>query len=103
MKVFKDLVFEKARNGGIGAKIELDNGFVISAIAGENACSSPREDKDSPDDFRSFEVAVFDSNGDWATKQFVACDDVLGWRSRDQINELMLHIQSKDGRVFHKL
>ena len=96
MKVFKDLVFGK-RFSGIGARMDFDNGFSISAIAGRSAYSTPREDKDSPDDFEAFEVAVFGPNGDFATKQFVPDldDDVLGWQSRGQINALMLLIQSK--------
>ena len=97
MKVFKDLVFGDRFGGGIGARMDFDNGFSISVVAGRMAYSTPREEKDSPDDFSSFEVAVFAPNGDWATKQFVPDldDDVLGWQERGQINALMLLIQSK--------
>ena len=97
MKVFKDLVFGDRFGGGIGARMDFDNGFSISVVAGRMAYSTPREEKDSPDDFASFEVAVFAPNGDWATKQFVPDldDDVLGWQERGQINALMLLIQSK--------
>ena len=97
MKVFKDLVFKDKLGGGIGALIDFDNGFSLSVIAGGLAYSTSREDKDSPDDFASFEVAVFAPDGDWATKQFVPDhhDDVLGWQDRGQINALMLLIQSK--------
>ena len=96
MKVFKDLVFGE-RFGGIGARMDFDNGFSISVVAGKTAYSTPREDKDSPDDFAAFEVAVFGPDGGWATKQFVPDldDDVLGWQERGQINALMLLIQSK--------
>jgi len=97
MKVFKDLVFGERLGGGLGARMDFDNGFSISVVAGKMAYSTPREDKDSPDDFLSFEVAVFAPNGDWATKQFVPDldDNVLGWQDRGQINALMLLIQSK--------
>ena len=97
MKVFKDLIFKEKFGGGIGARMDFDNGFSISVIAGKFAYSTPREDKDSPDDFSSFEIAVFAPNGDWATKDFVHDhdDDVLGWQDRGQINALMLLIQSK--------
>ena len=97
MKTFKDLVFGERLGGSLGARMDFDNGFSISVIAGKSAYSTPREDKDSPDDFVSFEVAVFAPNGDWATKQFVPDldDDVLGWQDRGQINALMLLIQSK--------
>ena len=97
MKVFKDLVFGDRFGGGIGARMDFDNGFSISVVAGRMAYSTPREEKDSPDDFSTFEVAVFAPNGDWATKQFVPDldDDVLGWQERGQINALMILIQSK--------
>lgn len=97
MKVFKDLVFKEKIGGGIGANMKFDNGFGISVIAGKMAYSTPREDKDSPDDFTSFEIAVFDPQGNWAIKNFVPDhhDDVLGWQGRGQINALMLLIQSK--------
>ena len=96
MKIFKDLVFKKRHSGGIGAKVDFDNGFSISVIAGKFAYSTPREDKDSPDDFSSFEIAVFGPNGDFVTKDFVLGldNDVLGWQNRGQINALMLLIQS---------
>ena len=98
MKVFKDLVFKEKIGGGIGAKMEFDNGFEISVIAGKMAYSTPRKDQDSPDDFAAFEIAVFDPQGNWATKNFVPDhhDDVLGWQERGQINALMLLVQSKN-------
>ena len=97
MKVFKDLVFEKRFGGDIGARMDFDNGFSISVVAGKMAYSTPREDKNSPDDFVSFEIAVFGPNGDFTRKFFPEDhpDDVLGWQSRGQINALMLLIQSK--------
>ena len=98
MKVFKDLVFKNKWGGGIGAQMNFDNGFTISVQAGSFAYSTPREDLKSPDDFVSFEVAVFGPpNGDFVTKQFVPDlnDDVLGWQDRGQINALMLLIQNQ--------
>lgn len=97
MKTFKDLVFQPHHTGGINSRMEFDNGFSISVVAGKYAYSEPHKDGDSPDDFEAFEVAVFAPNGDWATKQFVPDhhDDVLGWQDRGQINALMLLIQSK--------
>ena len=96
MKVFKDLVFEK-RSTSIGTRMNFDNGFSISVIAGKYAYSTPREDKDSPDDFEAFEVAVFAPDGEFTRKFFPEDhhDDVLGWQERGQINALMLLIQSK--------
>ena len=99
MKVFKDLQFNTSKfSGGIGATMRFDNGFEIGVQAGSFNYSTPREDLKSPDDFVSFEVAVFGPpNGDFVTKQFVpdAHDDVLGWQDRGQINALMLLIQNQ--------
>ena len=98
MKIFSDLVFKDRAHGGIGAHHKFDNGFEISVQAGSFNYSTPRENLKSPDDFTSFEIAVFGPNGDFVTKDFVLGlddDDVLGWQNRGQINALMLLIQSK--------
>ena len=95
MKVFKDLVFHSNPSGGINSRAEFGNGFSISVIAGGMAYSTPREDKDSPDDFASFEVAVFAPDGEFTREFFPedVNDDVLGWQERGQINALMIMIQ----------
>ena len=97
MKTFRDLVFGE-RFGGIGARMKFDNGFEISVVAGKTAYSTPREDKDSPDDFGAFEVAVFAPDGEF-TREFFPNDhyddDVMGWQERGQINALMLLIQNE--------
>ena len=97
MKTFKDLIFTSQKFSGVSATTKFDNGFEISVQAGSFNYSTPREGKDSPDDFSAFEVAVFAPDGNWATKEFVPDldDDVLGWQDRGQINALMLLIQSK--------
>ena len=97
MKTFKDLVFHKNGTGGINSRTDFDNGFSISVIAGGLAYSTPREDKDSPDDFEEFEVAVFAPDGDFTREFFPEDhnDDVMGWQTRADINTLMLLIQSK--------
>ena len=96
MKVFKDLVFGE-RFGGMGARMDFDNGFSISVVAGKTAYSTPREDNTDPDHFSKFEVAVFAPDGDFTREFFPedTDDDVLGWQERGQINALMLLIQSK--------
>ena len=97
MKVFKDLVFHANRTGGINSRMDFDNGFSISVIAGGLAYSTPREDNTDPDHFSEFEVAVFAPDGDFTREFFPedTHDDVLGWQERGQINALMLLIQSK--------
>ena len=97
MKVFKDLVFHANRTGGVNSRMDFDNGFSISVIAGGIAYSTPREDNVDPDFFSAFEVAVFTPDGEF-TREFFPEDhdnDVLGWQSRADINTIMLQIQSK--------
>ena len=98
MKVFKDLEW-RSWQGGVSSSPKFDNGFELSIIAGPGKYSTPRDKGDSPDDFSSFEVAIFNPQGDWATKEFFPNDDVLGWQDRGQINALMLLIQSKNKKV----
>ena len=97
MKTFKDIEFFPSMGGNLKSSTKFDNGFEISVIAGEFAYSTPREDKDSPDDFDKFEVAIFNDEGEFVTSDFVLDldDDVLGWQNRGQINALMLLVQSK--------
>ena len=58
--------------------------------------STPREDKDSPNDFSSFEVAVFAPDGEFTREFFPEnhSDDVMGWQSRADINTILLQIQN---------
>ena len=99
MKTFRDLVFSEKRihTGGINSRMDFDNGFSISVIAGGLAYSTPRKDMDSPDDFETFEVAVFGPNGKFTREFFPEDhnDDVMGWQSRADINTIMLLIQGK--------
>ncbi len=97
MKVFKDLVFSANRTGGVNSRVDFDNGFSLSVIAGGIAYSTPREDNQDPDFFSAFEVAVFNPDGEFTREFFPEdhSDDVLGWQERGQINALMLLIQSK--------
>ena len=97
MKTFKDLVFIANRTGGINSRMDFDNGFSISVIAGGIAYSTPREDSTDPDFFSEFEVAVFTPDGEFSREFFPEDhdNDVLGWQSRADINTIMLLIQSK--------
>ena len=88
MKTFKDVVFKqhKVSKGSIQGLLMLDNGIELSIVAGSFFYSTPRKDLSTPDAFSSFEVAVFDTNGN-----FIPTDsgDVLGWQSREDIDELI--------------
>ena len=97
-KTFKDIQFFPAMGGRLKSLTKFDNGFEISVIAGEHTYSTPPENSLDPDFFSKFEVAVFDSDGYYFTREFFPedhSDDVLGWQTRADINTLMLLIQSK--------
>ena len=93
---FKDLMWSNWQYG-VSSSPKFDNGFELSIVAGPCKYSSPNNVGDSPDDFSSFEVAIFNPQGDWATKEFFPDhnDDVIGWQSREDINNLMDKIQIK--------
>ena len=97
MKTFKDIQFHPSMGGNLKSITRFDNGFELSVIAGEFAYSTPRENNTNPDFFSAFEVAVFNDDGEFVTKDFFQDieDDVMGWQTRADINTLMLLIQSK--------
>tara|TARA_R110000782_G_scaffold4860_2_gene16952 strand:- start:4870 stop:5154 length:285 start_codon:yes stop_codon:yes gene_type:complete len=90
---FKDLMWNSWQNGVSSSEL-FDNGFEMSIVAGPGKYSSPKDEGDSPDDFSSFEVAIFNPQGDWVTKEFFPGhnDDVMGWQSREDINNLIKKI-----------
>jgi len=97
MKTFKDIEFFLGTGNRLKSITKFDNGFELSVIAGEFAYSTPRENNMDPDFFSEFEVAVFNSDGEF-TREFFSedhNDDVLGWQDRSEINTLMLLIQGK--------
>lgn len=86
---FKDLKF-KDNFGGINANHKFDNGWEISVAAGRMAYSTPREDGLDSSAYSSFEVAIFNPNGDFATKDLLqADDDVVGWCGREDVNNMI--------------
>ncbi len=88
MKTFKDVVFKQHRigKGNIQGLLMLNNGIELSIVAGEGMYSSGRTGVrgpvDKPEDCTSFEVAIFDKDGNMN-------DDPLGWQSRENINKLI--------------
>ena len=91
---FRDLEFKPRGFGGVGATQTFDKGITISVQASKVNYSTPKEDLTSPDEFSSFEVAVWGDDGEFITKNFTGDDDVIGWQSRDEINTLLKTIQS---------
>lgn len=94
MITFNDLIF-KDNFGAINAHHTFNNDWVISVAAGRTPYSTPREDLGQPELFSSFEVAIFNSNGDFATEEIFPGNDVLGWKSRDEINSIIILVDEK--------
>ena len=101
---FKDLIF-KDHTHMINAHHVFDNDWEISVSAGVGIYSTPREDiKDpvallllkDPAKFSSFEIAIFNQNGDFATSEVLQIDDdVVGWQGREDINNIIEMIISQ--------
>ena len=96
MTAFKDLKFEK-KWGGVGSHHTFDNGITLSVQAGSGVYSTPRENHLSADDYSSFEIAIWDEKGEWITQDIVPGhnDEVVGWVSRENIDEIISIIESK--------
>jgi hypothetical protein len=90
MKTFKDITFKKHRlgKGNIQGLLMLDNGIELSVVAGNGMYSAGktgvRGAVNDVKDVSSFEVAIFDQDG-----EFIGDDMVLGWKSREDINKLI--------------
>ena len=92
MKAFKDIKFKqhKVGKGAIQGLLKLDNGIEFSVVAGKGMYSTGkggvREAVDKVEDVSTFEVAVFDQDGN-----FIGADNdlVLGWQSRNDIDKLI--------------
>jgi hypothetical protein len=90
MKTFKHLKFKKHTYGLINASYEFPNGFSISVSAGSLPYCNPRKDLDSEKDYSTFEVALLDPDGDFVTGELLqSVDDICGWCSREDINNMM--------------
>lgn len=92
MKTFKDISWKQHSldKGAIQGLLMLDNGIELSVVAGEGMYSAGktgvREAVDNVKDVSSFEVAVFDQDGN-----FIGNDNdmVFGWQSREDIDKLI--------------
>ena len=80
MKTFDDIEWGKhGIPGALQGKLKLDNGLELSVVAGEFMYCSPRENKLSLDEYKSFEVAIFSEHGSML-------GDPDGWQDRDDVN-----------------
>lgn len=98
MKTFNDITFQPHPfSGGIKGQLKFDNGWILSVIAGSGFYSTPGKDLKDPKDFSAFEIAVFTPKGDFGTFDVVedATDDVIGWVTRDGINDIITKITNQ--------
>ena len=92
MKTFKDISWKqhKIGKGNIQGLLKLDNGIELSIVAGTGMYSAGktgvRGPADNVKDVSSFEVAVFDQDGEFIQAEH---DMVLGWQSREDIDKLI--------------
>ena len=95
MTQFKNLIF-KDHNYLINAHHVFDNNWEISVSAGVGAYCTPREDLKNQESFSSFEIAIFNPKGDFATSEVLQIDDdVVGWQGRKDINNIIEMIISQ--------
>ena len=104
VKEFKDLVFKKHIHGGLGSSTKIGD-HTLSVQCGKFVYSSPREDASVTTSFSSFEVGIFDSDGDFVTEKFIDDSEeggVAGWVTRDTINQVINKLVSYVGsQVIH--
>ena len=82
MTQFKDLIF-KDHFHMINAHHVFDNDWEISVSAGFGNYCTPRESNLDSSAYSSFEVAIFNPNGDFATSEVLQVDDdIVGWQGR---------------------
>ena len=97
MKTFKDIEFKTHPHGGGWAGVlEFENKMRLSVVCGEFAYCEPKINLPSHEGYKSFEIAIMDSKGDWATKTFVEGieDNVIGWQDKATIEKLISEIET---------
>lgn len=98
MKTFNDINFTPNKDWGKWSGNLKIGDFILSVVAGERLYSSPRTFEDSVDQYIAFEVAVLNLQTDFVTNLFVDDieDDVLGWQSRNEINDIISRIENHE-------
>jgi len=87
---FSKIIFKQDQMGEWKSTTHFQNGYSMSVIAGVMAYCNPRENLDDPQSYNTYEIAIFDEDGDWVTRRFTdEDDDVCGWLTKAEINDLM--------------
>lgn len=98
---FTDLQFEPHPMGGFGSHTEI-NGHTLSVQCGTRNYCSPRRDLSSPDEYESFEIAIWENveKGPWTTRKFIPDlnDNVAGWLSREEIEEVITKLENHENK-----
>jgi len=97
MKTFKDIEFKIHPNGGGWAGVlEFENKMRLSVVCGDFTYSEPKLNLPAISSYKTFEIAILDSKGDWATKTFIKDieDDVVGWQDRQSIDKIISKIET---------
>jgi hypothetical protein len=97
IKDFVDLDFNAHRttSNAIQAKLDLDNGIEISVVAHKDKQPSSGGLYGNASN-GTYEVAVF-HNDDFVPLS--VADDVIGWQTKDDINDLMSKLQGNADKV----
>jgi hypothetical protein len=87
IKTFDTLKFVPHPNGmgGVQCIVNTDNGFTISIVGGPSLYG---------DGVNTFEVACWKSDGDQPWVKLSPHDDVVGHRTKDEVMEIILNIES---------
>ena len=94
MKTFEDIEWKKHQLGPgfIQGLLMLDSGIELSIVAGSGMYSNSKAGVSKPvdimkiDEIVSFEVCIFNDDSFLEAMD----DEVLGWQSREDINELII-------------
>lgn len=87
---FSKIIFRRDQMGEWKSQTHFQNGYSISVVAGQMAYCNPRQNLEDPQSYFTYEIAIFDEDGDWVTRRFIdEGDDVCGWLTKDEINEIM--------------
>jgi hypothetical protein len=88
MLEFKDISWKAHSAGeGIMGSLVLNEVFTLSVVAGPAMYCTPKTKGTSPEEYSSFEVAIFED------EEFM--ENPRGWQDRDEINKLIEELLNK--------
>jgi hypothetical protein len=97
MSTFDDIKFKQHPLGSAWAGImSFDDGTKLSVVCGPHFYCEPKLSLRSPNEYNLFEIAILNTSGDFITEKFVeGADQVIGWQSREDLNKLIIEIETK--------